>query len=217
MNQSETINEIAGALAKAQGEIKGAAKDSTNPHFKSKYADLSSVWDACRAALSKHGLSVIQTPDTTADGVFLYTTLAHSSGQWIRGVMPVRPVQDTPQGLGSAMTYARRYSLASMVGVAPDDDDDGQAASTGERTPANNGHRTAAPKQAEDPAVAKSREDFSRIMEALNLAKLPADIDKIIAAQGKTLAEIKAVSQTGYEKLMAHAEDRKANMLQQAA
>ncbi len=217
MNQSEQINEIAGALAKAQGDIKGAAKDSTNPHFKSKYADLASVWDACRQALSKNGLSVIQTPDTTADGVFLYTTLAHSSGQWIRGVMPVRPVQDTPQGLGSAMTYARRYSLASMVGVAPDDDDDGNAATANDGTGRAYTTRTAAPKPAESPEVVKSREAFTRIKEAINLSKTAADIDKVIELQGKTLAEIKEVSQTGYEQLMAFAEERKGNMLRQAA
>jgi hypothetical protein len=215
METSTEIGKLAEALAKAQGEIKGAAKDSTNPHYRSKYADLASVWDACRAALTKNGLSVVQLPDTTADGVFLHTTLAHSSGQWMRGTMPVRPVQDTPQGLGSALTYARRYSLAAMVGVAPDDDDDGNAASAG--TPANNGHRTAAPKAPEDPAVAKSREDFSRIMEALNLSQKPEEIDRIIEVQGKTLAEIKAVSQTGYEKLMDHAKERKASMLQKAA
>lgn len=220
MNQSEQINEIAGALARAQGKIQHASKDGANLGFKrdgnaAKYATLASVWDACRTALTENNLSIVQTPDVTADGVFLHTTLAHNSGQWIRGTMPIRPVQDTPQGLGSALTYARRYSLASMVGVVPEDDDDGNAASAG--APTNNGHRTAAPKAPDDPAVVKSREDFSRIMEALNLSKTGTEIDNIIKAQGKTLAEIKAVSQTGYEKLMAHAEERKANMLQQAA
>lgn len=128
--QSENINELAGALAKAQGEIRAAAKDSLNPHFKSKYADLASVWDACRAPLSKHGLAVIQTTDPTETGrVRVITTLAHSSGQWMRGTIEVSPQQATPQGMGSALTYARRYALAAMVGVAPDDDDDGNAAS----------------------------------------------------------------------------------------
>ena len=216
MQTSEQINEIAGALAKAQGEIKGAAKDSTNPHFRSKYADLASVWDACRAALSKNGLSVIQTPDTTADGVFLYTTLAHSSGQWIRSTMPVRPVQDTPQGLGSALTYARRYSLASMVGVAPDDDDDGQAASTGERA-ANNGPGKAAPKPVESPEQADAREAAGRIKEAINLAKTPAEIDTILKVQSKTLESIKAVSQTAYEFLIGFAHERQKNCQKQAA
>ncbi len=211
MQTSEQINEIAAALAKAQGEIKGAAKDSTNPHFKSRYADLASVWDACRAALSKNGLSVVQIPDTTSDGVFLYTTIAHSSGQWFRGVMPVRPVQDTPQGLGSALTYARRYSLASMVGVAPDDDDDGNAASEGTR--ANTTTRTAAPRQPDNPMKAEA----DRMKENINLSKTPEEIDALIAKEGKTLAEIKKASQTAYEWLMKFAEERKGNMLRQAA
>lgn len=128
--KSENINELAAALAKAQGEIKSAAKDSTNPHFKSRYADLASVWDACRAALSKHGLSVAQLTATTDTGkVRVTTTLMHASGQWIEGDLDVKPGQDTAQGIGSTITYCRRYALAAMVGVAPDDDDDGNAAS----------------------------------------------------------------------------------------
>lgn len=128
--RSDHIGELATALAKAQGEIKTAAKDSTNPHFKSKYADLASVWDACRAALSKNGLAVAQITATTDTGkVRVTTTLLHSSGQWIEGELDVKPGQDTAQGIGSTITYCRRYALAAMVGVAPDDDDDGNAAS----------------------------------------------------------------------------------------
>lgn len=126
--QSEQINELAAALAKAQGAIKGAAKDTANPFFKSKYADLASVWDACRTQLTANGLSVIQTMDDSQGGVTVVTTLAHSSGQWIRGRLTMKPVKDDPQGIGSAITYARRYALAAMVGVAPEDDD-GNAAS----------------------------------------------------------------------------------------
>lgn len=205
MQTSDQINEIATALAKAQGEIKGAAKDSTNPHFKSSYADLSSVWDACRAALSKHGLSVIQTPDTTADGVFLYTTLAHSSGQWIRGVMPVRPVQDTPQGLGSALTYARRYSLASMVGVAPEDDD-GQAASAGERTTTQ---RIAAPRAPEDKKAAETIASAKVIAAAIANASTAAAVDEILSVE---LPTIKAASATTAEFLQKKADERKTEL-----
>lgn len=215
METSPEIAKLAEALAKAQGQIKGAAKDSTNPHFKSKYADLASVWDACRTALSANGLSVVQLPDVSADGVFLHTTLAHSSGQWMRGTMPVRPVQDTPQGLGSALTYARRYSLAAMVGVAPDDDDDGNAASEGTRS--NGGGRTAAPRQVETPEQTKAKEAANRIKEALNLSKKPKEIDNIVKVQGLALAEIKAVSQTAYEFIMDLAEQRKTALTQKEA
>lgn len=131
MMHSEQINELAAALAKAQGTIQGAVKGKINPAFKSKYADLASIWDACREQLSSNGLSIVQTFDATPEGsVSLTTTLLHTSGQWIVSVLPVRPVKNDPQGMGSAATYARRYALAAMVGVAPDDDDDGNAAST---------------------------------------------------------------------------------------
>lgn len=126
--QSESIAKLAEALSKAQGKIKGASKDTANPFFKSKYADLASVWDACREQLSAHGLSVIQTTDNAPEGVCVVTTLAHSSGEWIRGKLTMQPVKNDPQGVGSAITYARRYALAAMVGVAPEDDD-GNAAS----------------------------------------------------------------------------------------
>lgn len=126
--QSTELGELAAALAKAQGHIRGAAKDSTNPHFKSKYADLAAVWEACRAPLSANGLAVIQTPRLIGEVIVLVTRLVHASGQWVEATYPVWPVQQTPQGFGSALTYARRYSLASVVGVAPDDDDDGNAA-----------------------------------------------------------------------------------------
>jgi len=129
MEMSEQINELAKALSVAQGQIKGALKDSNNPFFKSKYADLSSVWEACREQLSKNGLSVIQTTcDAPDKGVSVVTTLAHESGQWVRGHLTLEPKDKTPQGYGSAITYARRYALAAIVGVAPEDDD-GNAAS----------------------------------------------------------------------------------------
>lgn len=126
--QSEQINELAAALAKAQGKITGALKDSANPFFKSKYADLASVWDACRAALSENGLAVIQLTESDDSGVFVTTSLAHSSGQWIRSKLRLTPKDSSPQGMGSAITYGRRYALAAMVGVAQVDDD-GNAAS----------------------------------------------------------------------------------------
>jgi hypothetical protein len=128
------VKELATAMAKAQGEVKAALKDAENAAFKqgtkvSKYADLTSVWDACRAALTKNGLSVIQRPEFDESGMWLETMLLHSSGENIVGRYPLRPQQQTPQGYGSALTYARRYSLAAMVGVVVDEDDDGNAAS----------------------------------------------------------------------------------------
>jgi len=122
--QSSTIGELAKALAKAQGELHAASKDATNPHFKNRYADLASVWDACRAPLSKHGLAVSQLSDRGEDGsVRLTTILMHESGEHIGSTMSVRAAQENPQVVGSILTYLRRYSLASAVGVVADDDD----------------------------------------------------------------------------------------------
>ncbi len=131
--QSEQIGELAKALAAAQGEIENATKDTENTFFKSSYADMASVWEACRKPLSKNGIGVVQATQISDDGsVLLVTTLMHSSGQWIKSEYPVRPVKADPQGLGSAHTYARRFSLQGMAGVAPSDDDsddDGNEAS----------------------------------------------------------------------------------------
>jgi hypothetical protein len=131
MNQSESIAALSAALAKAQGVMEGATKDSSNPFFKSKYADLSSVWDACRKPLSDNGLSVVQTSEFIPehpDMVCIETLLCHSSGEWIKGRLAVKPVKADPQSVGSCITYLRRYSLQSIVGIAPEDDD-GNAAS----------------------------------------------------------------------------------------
>ena len=132
-NTSKEIGELVKALAKVQGSIKSARRDSTNPFFKAKYADLTSVWDSCRKELSQNGLVVIQTTKNDNERVVVLTTLAHESGQWIRGELSLRPVKNDPQGYGSALTYARRYSLAAIVGIATGEDDDAEDATRGKR------------------------------------------------------------------------------------
>jgi hypothetical protein len=105
-----------------------AAKDTENPHFRRTYADLASVWRACRPALARHGLSVVQV----ITGGFLLTRLMHKSGQWIESDIGITGDESTGrtrvQAFGSALTYLRRYALSALVGVAPDDDDDGNGA-----------------------------------------------------------------------------------------
>ena len=121
--QSAECGELFGALAKAQAEIEGAEKGKVNPAFRSKYADLSSVWEACRSPLSKNGLCVIQQPFTRGNHAGLRTMLAHSSGQWVACVATTTPKDGGPQALGSCLTYLRRYGLSAFVGVCPEDDD----------------------------------------------------------------------------------------------
>lgn len=125
MLKSDQINELASALAKAQAEMKPAAFDSTNPHFKSKYASLASVWEACKGPLSKNGLSVSQGLNEAG---MLETILMHTSGQYLISAMRVSSEKQTMQSMGSALTYAKRYSLSAMVGIVSDEDDDANSA-----------------------------------------------------------------------------------------
>ena len=119
MNKSESITDLATALCLAQGEIGGAVKNNTNPHFDSAFADLESVIKVIKPAFLKHGLSFVQLPITSegGKGIGVSTMLMHSSGQWIEGeyLLPLEKV--TPQGAGAAITYARRYGLVSLVGI----------------------------------------------------------------------------------------------------
>ena len=134
MRTSETVSQLAAALCKAQSTMTHAIKDANNPFFHSKYADLASVVEASRPSLAKNGLSVVQCTWGNA----LFTRLLHESGEWIEGsieLKPMRQVKDKgweeshdPQSYGSCITYARRYAMAAITGVATEDDD-GNAAS----------------------------------------------------------------------------------------
>lgn len=121
---SDTIGELADALSKAQAAMTGALKDSNNPFFKSKYADLKACVEAAKEPLAKNNLAVAQTTIPDKDGVICVSTLMHKSGEWIRGslFLPSKK-QDDPQQFGSALTYARRYGFAAIVGLVQEDDD----------------------------------------------------------------------------------------------
>ncbi len=124
MKTSEQINEIAEAIAAAQGEINNPSKSAENPFFKSKYADLAEVLNVVRPAFSKHGLSVVQMPYSSDDGAIGVTTMiSHKSGQWMQGSLelPLQVAKNVNQDAGSAITYMRRYALAAAAGVAQED------------------------------------------------------------------------------------------------
>lgn len=169
LSQSPELDQLATALAIAQGSIQGAVKDRTNPAFKSSYADLASVWDACRGALSANGLSVSQHPGRLEDGSATVTTiLLHKSGQHISSVCAALPRDQSPAAVGSVVTYLRRYALAAAVGVAPEDDD-GQAAS----------HATANPQPQRVPAQAQRVAEAlgGRVESVERIAPTPSGID----------------------------------------
>ncbi len=129
MDMSPEIHELAAALAKAQAKMTTADKDSVNPHFQSRFSSLASVWEACRGPLTEHGLSVVQGAQATGADVAITTLLLHTSGQWIRETLTMIANDHKPQSVGSAISYGKRYLLASMVGIAPADaDDDAEAA-----------------------------------------------------------------------------------------
>lgn len=129
MKKSDDISQLVTALAEAQSEMGSASYDSVNPHFKSRYSTLNSVWEACRGPLSKHGLAVIQPASTEGGNFVVETMLLHKSGQWISSEIKLLLDKNNMQGLGSAISYARRYTLASLLGITSDEDDDGNAAS----------------------------------------------------------------------------------------
>lgn len=119
---------IATALAAAQLEMGKAFKQSSNPHFRSKYADLGNVMDACMEALNKHGIAVVQPVTETELGRYVETRFIHETGETLICPIPLILGKQDMQGLGSAMTYARRYGLMALAGIAPEDDDGNAAA-----------------------------------------------------------------------------------------
>jgi hypothetical protein len=128
MNKSEEIKDLAAALCKAQSEMSGAKKKAANPFFKSKYANLEEIINCAKDALSDNGLSISQSPFAEEGTAGVTTLLMHESGQWLEGRLLLKCAKVDPQGMGSAITYARRYAYQSILGI-PSEDDDGKRAS----------------------------------------------------------------------------------------
>ena len=176
MLTSETLTNLAPALAAAQAELGHAAKSSANPHFKSTYASLVEVVDTIRPTLAKHGLAVVQGFVPSEEGVTLETRLIHSSGEWLSDEGLYLPADKrNAQGFGSAATYARRYALMSLVGVAPDDDDDGNAASA-KPAPKAAAKKPAAKPEPDAPAYVSKEQ-----AEELIAAAVATGMDKSLA------------------------------------
>lgn len=159
MRHSESIKELAGALAKAQAEFGRAQLDAQNPHFRNSYATLTSIVEACRGPLSKNSLALVQTIITKEGKPSLETMLLHASGEWMGFDFDLYVDKPTMQGLGSAITYARRYGIQTLLGIVADEDDDGNASEPA-RPQASNGKGNApAPQAAARPALPKAASD----------------------------------------------------------
>lgn len=128
METSQEVKDIFAALNKFQSEVSPTKKHAENPYFKSSYADLASIWENIQKPLTSSGLCITQAIGVYNDKISVFTMLGHISGQWIKSVYPVNPPKADPQGVGSAITYARRYALSAMLGLVSEKDDDGERA-----------------------------------------------------------------------------------------
>lgn len=128
MNLDHANAPLFAALALAQGEIENATKASTNPHFKSKYADLAEVLNTVRPTFAKHGLAIVQSTSAEPGVVFVTTAIVHKDGGYVTSTASCVPAKADSQGIGAATTYLRRYGLAAMAGVAQEDYDGNSAA-----------------------------------------------------------------------------------------
>jgi hypothetical protein len=169
---SEQINELVTALAKAQAEMQNAPMLSENPHFRSKYADLASIRNATIPHLAKHGLALFQVTEMNGNGLLLVTRLGHASGQEIKSVYPI-PYSDKPHVMGSALTYAKRYSWAAICGIAAEEDEDGNAATDA----AKNG--TKAVPARKSSAAAKRDGDWETLKAALADCQSAREVEKL--------------------------------------
>lgn len=218
MQRSESINELAGALAKAQGQIQNAAKDTANPFFKSKYADLASCWDACRKPLSDNSLCIIQLPTTQGSLVTVETILLHSSGQWISEFLTVLCKDESPQAIGSGTTYARRYGLCPMVGIAPEDDDGNAGSGRGTIESARQATQDQDIPPELKPIFTAIRKDRGKIPDAMQMITREMErfeggaeyCAQVIQKFGTKYPQ--GAPTASYEKLLLHLWESRANM-----
>ena len=196
MQRSETIGKLAAALAKAQGEMGNAAKDSNNPHFKSKYADLASVRAAVHGPFSSNGLAYVQLPRFDGDMVHVETVLMHAeSGEFIGDTVSIPVMQKSAHGVGSAITYGRRFGLMAISGVAPEEDDDGNAASERPAQQPRQQWKPAPPRAEQPPADPIDEIPHTQPKEPTPQASKPIDDTPIkVNAPSKAAASVPAAS-----------------------
>lgn len=211
MQKSETIGALAAALAKAQSEMTPAKKDAKNPFFNSQYADLASCWEAARKPLATNGLAVIQTTGLSEAGVIVETTLAHSSGEWITSNLLMPLAKRDPQGVGSAITYGRRYALAAIVGLVTDDDD--AEAAMGRQKAGSQGGSAPAQKPAAQakPTTQRPAQQAAKPAQAQKTHTAKDDTSPLLK---KVFAKLKGADSLSFndeqcKKFMEHALDRK--------
>jgi len=219
LNKSETIVELAKALSRFQAEVKNPANTANNPFYKSKYAPLSEILNVVRPVLANHGLSVMQMPGGDSQETSITTVLMHESGEWIESEpLTMKSVKNDPQGAGSVITYARRYSISAILGISSEGDDDANSASgldegkpkgktepksTAPPKPPTQSAQTAPPPSAKDVITEPQRKRLFAICSAHNV---PDDVVKAkIKAQG--FDSSKDLTRAAYDIVVAFAEE----------
>ena len=203
MKTSESVDKIFPAFVRAQAMISGGEANAKNPHFKSDYMDLGGVWAVVKPALTKNDLGVIQSPTSlTTDTITLVTRIVHVSGQWLEDDIQMPFGKATAQAIGSAITYARRYALSSIMGVYLGDDDDGNEA-TAQSEPKSK------PAPTPKPAPVDASEAFAIARELFGDAvgvKMPPMLKKMFDVDNS-----RQLTSEQVEKLTSHLLDIKAN------
>lgn len=207
-NKSDSIANIAVALVKFNGEVSKIEKDSSNPHFKNKYASLDNIIDEIRPILHKHGLSIMQFPGGDGDKFTMTTMLLHESGEWIESQpIVMKPVKNDPQGIGSCTTYARRYSLSSFLSLNTGEDDDGEGASADRNTAPNNNNS----RQSSTPSGGiLASEGQTKMLYAKHKATGWTTYNEINAFLGYTITKFAEVQAADVTKLAQHLDKHKA-------
>lgn len=212
MRTSQHTDIIDDALAKAQAELENPIKDATNPHFRSRYATLDAGLNIVRACLSKHGISVTQ-PTRVEDGILMLDTRLACNGQWIASEYPVCAFPVKQQEMGSALTYSRRYSLFSLVGIAGEEDDDGQSAATPAQAPKR---QKADAKPAAETYPADASEQAKTVcIFAIGMTKTVADLRAWAVDNNEVLAKMLDADRDAVRK--AYADHEKALKQKDAA
>lgn len=204
---SESISKISSALIKAQQEIKVAIYDATNPHFRSKYASLGSVVEACKEALNKNKIVFIQGSHSDKElpkMICVTTRLLHESGEYIEDTIAVPYVQDTPQALGSSLTYARRYGLSALLGIVSDEDDDGNSGSVEAPKPLD-------PPKPKKPSKLEKQKTLSNLAIKAGV-KDANDFSQLVKSLiGKEIAKSSDLSEQELDTLISILEEEYAN------
>ena len=209
MNQSESIANLGAALVAAQAEVEHAHKNAQNTHLKNRYADLNAVRDAIVPVFAKHGLAVVQMPGYDDGLVTVETQLIHSSGEWLRGMAAAPAQKQDPQGVGSALTYLRRYSLAALACIGQEDDD-GQAASQPKGRAHDPSQGPYTPKQQSGPAMASEAQRTRLFAIAKEAGYTKEGLKRMLAANFSGITSSKDITRDNYDAACALAADKDA-------